>query len=103
MADTPDIGKIIGLIMENPDLISRISSLAKGAEAEAEKESVAVESNEPTPAAEAAAAPVAREGSSKINRHRLLSAMKPYLSEERCRAIDSMSAIGEIFDAMKRR
>ena len=99
MSETPDLGKIVSLIMENPDLISRIQGLAKGENA---KET-------PTPVKEEteviAPAEVSRPASvdPKEKRNRLLGAMKPYLSSERAKAIDSVMSVVEILDMMKPR
>ena len=95
----PDISKIISLIMENPQLVEQISNLAKSSENEPTNDSVPVES---TPAS--AEAVPASAGLDKRNstRTQLLRAMKPYLSESRGRAIDSMLSISGILDAMKR-
>lgn len=99
MSDTPDLGKIVSLIMENPDLISRIQELAKGEDKKddsaAEAEAVAV-----APAAEVSRI---RSIDPKEKRNRLLGAMKPYLSSERAKAIDSMMSVVEILDMMKPR
>ena len=100
MSDTPDLGKIVSLIMENPDLIARIQSLAKGdegKEAANTTEQKEVEAVAPV----AVSAPIAPDPRDK--RNRLLSAMKPYLSGERAKAIDSMMSVAEILDMMKPR
>ena len=100
MSDTPDLGKIVSLIMENPDLIARIQSLAKG---DVAKEAANAPEEAEATAAEpvAVSAPIATDPRDK--RNRLLSAMKPYLSSERARAIDSMMSVAEILDMMKPR
>ena len=99
MSDTPDLGKIVSLIMENPDLIARIQGLAKGEDtkvtslpAKAEVETVApVEVSRPATI------------DPKEKRNRLLGAMKPYLSTDRAKAIDSVMSVVEILDMMKPR
>ena len=93
MSDAPDLSKIVNLIMENPSLIAEISALAKK-DAESEGESVAPES---VPSA----APPSPEGTRRIHRSRLIGAMKPYLSEERQRAVDTMMTIVDILDAQR--
>ena len=108
MAETPDIGKIIGLIMENPSLIAEISALARrdgrdAADAASERETASKSEVTSVEADEPAVTSTPTENPARINRHRLLSAMKPYLSEGRCRAIDQMTSLGEILDAMRRR
>ena len=99
MSETPDLGKIVSLIMENPDLITRIQELAKGEETK--------EPPKPQRTEAEVAAPVEtiRQGTidTKEKRNRLLSAMKPYLSSERSKAIDSVMSMVEILDMMKPR
>lgn len=97
MSSNPDISKIVSLIMENPQLIEQISNLAKSEQTNAQEESgeAIVPTNtviEPS-----------GEGNRKSNtRSQLLRAMKPYLSEGRGRAIESMLTISGILDTMKR-
>lgn len=108
MADTPDLSKIIGLIMENPDLIARIQGLAKG---EASSTEEAKETAVISDGASTVEAPEANEGKAipansdyygpKERRSKLLYAMKPYLSTERAKAIDSMLSVAEILDMMR--
>lgn len=106
---SPDIGKIVSLIMENPDLIERISSLANQPptsdhieenEEKEEKNDSGTKKIEPTVAK---AEPVYSESTVKSNRSQLLCALKPYVSKERAQAIDSMISIAEILDMMKGR
>ncbi len=110
-ASTPDISKIVSLIMENPQLIEQISGLLKSEQrSESEKEATAVEAvaeELPKPdtetSAEASAVPTYTEiPSHKRNRSQLLCAFKPYVSSERAKAIDSMISIAEILDIMRR-
>lgn len=104
MKETPDIGKIIQLIMENPSLVEEISRLAssdsesKTSEASAEPSPPAVEMTEATPP------PTVRtEAPARAKRAQLLGALKPYVSAERAKAIDSMISVAEILDMMKAR
>jgi hypothetical protein len=103
----PDISKIISLIMENPKLIEEIKSLGKEkTESEAsieenksaeEKETPALSENTEIAQASASINP------NKLRRKDLLCALKPYVSEERGRAIDSMMSIADILDMMRTR
>lgn len=104
-----DLSKIVNLIMENPKLIEEIKNLASGedkrSEAEAaltngeeieervssEKESVTANTY-PT---------IKNEG--RARRNDLLCALKPYVSEKRSQAIDSMMSIADILDVMRSR
>ena len=87
-----DISKVVGLIMENPQLIEQIANLAKPKENEKEplpSEIIKEETQE------------RRHGQSE--RAKLLGALKPYVSEDRAKAIDSMISIAEILDMMRSR
>ena len=102
-----DIGRVIGLIMENPKLIEEISNLAKQGEKSAPQASesgdnarqVEAPIEKPTPVS----APISTAGSHRSDRTQLLNAFKPYLSSERAKAIDSMISIVDIIDMMRAR
>ena len=107
MQNTPDLSGIINLIMQNPSLIAEISALAKpkseavdeaeiAEDQEKEKEVSVSESSAETEAA--VSVPLMR-----THRHELLNAMKPYLSENRRSAIDSMSSILDVIDVMMKK
>lgn len=109
MGDNQDISKIIGIIMENPDLIARIKSLADGGgEAKKEEEPASAEKRDATPSTEAVSA-VSGEGvtyakpQSKKMRRELLCALKPYVKSERAKAIDTMLSVIDVIDVMKER
>ena len=102
-----DLSKVIGLIMENPSLVEQISSLVKQSSTEnkpedippaTEETSVLKEENEPK--AEPTYSPIIGQ---RNNRAQLLGALKPYVSKERAKAIDSMISIADILDMMKAR
>ena len=103
MADTPELSRIISLIMENPEIVGQISALVKK-DTEAQKEDYdAKESTEEViaePKEEERAIP-ASVMPKNAKRNQLLGAMKPYLSQERSRAIDSMMSIAEILEMMR--
>ena len=99
MSETPDLGKIVSLIMENPDLIARIQGLAKGEETKEEPKPKKAEAEVTAPIEVSRPATI----DTKEKRNRLLSAMKPYLSSERSKAIDSVMSMVEILDMMKPR
>lgn len=89
-----DLSKIVGLIMENPSLIAEIKALADGGAPKPEAEEAKAEPTEEVATRISAAQPRSR-------RRELLCALKPYLSEGRCRAVDQMISIGEILDMMR--
>lgn len=110
MQETPDLSKIVSLIMQNPTLISEISSLVKSASTEEEKktEPTAIEQTEDKSSIEVAeeeavTEPIAKQTVRRTRRKELLNAMKPYLSDNRRTAIDSMSSILDILDVMMKR
>ena len=92
---TPDLSRIISVIMENPTLIEEISALA--AKKSDDEQSQATEGESAKAVAEAK--PADLHG----RREQLLSALKPYLSSERQKAIDSMMTFAEILEAVRRR
>lgn len=97
MAQTPDLSSIVNIIMQNPALIEQISALANPkTESDATpmpEENVEIKEEPKVDAA--APASVMR-----AHRHELLNAMKPYLSEGRRTAIDSMTSILDVIDVI---
>lgn len=101
-----DVGRVIGLIMENPQLIEQIANLAKGSGAAPEE--IQVEQDKSEKAAEVETTPTVSQPtyaqrSDRSNRAHLLGALKPYVSSERAKAIDSMISIADIIDMMRTR
>lgn len=103
MQDTPDLSKIVNLIMQNPSLIEQISALANQdneEKSETQPDDNSVQTNS-TLEENANAQPFVR--SSRSHRNELLSALKPYLSESRRTAVDSMMSIADILDMMRKK
>ena len=98
MADTPDISSIVNMILDNPDLVARISAMAKGESAP----EAPIESAEKIEAAPASAVTESMTDK-RIHRAKLASAMKPYLSKERAQAIDTMMSIADILELTRGR
>ena len=97
MSGTPDLSGIVNLIMQNPALIEQISALAKQRpEAEVITEE-AVDEEREVPTA------TTPDPIFKSNRRDLINAMKPYLSESRQVAIDSMSSILDVIDVVMKK
>lgn len=108
MGDNQDISKIIGIIMENPDLIARIKSLADGGGNDS-RDTDEIANAEPAKnaSAESVAASIdsvtyAKPQSKKMRRE-LLCALKPYVKSERAKAIDTMLSVIDVIDVMKER
>ena len=99
---TPDISKIISVLMENPDIIEKISSLAKTDNRESPSREESAEKEKSAPAVSVMSEE--EDGAMRRERRsRLLCAIKPYLEPRRQEAIDSMIAIAEVLDTIKRR
>ena len=101
-----DISRVVGIIMQNPQLIEQIAGLAKGQSAGNEAQNTEEsktenkEISEPQKTAEVSVSP---KKSERVNRAQLLGALKPYVSSERAKAIDSMISIADILDMMRER
>ena len=105
MADT-DLSKIVSLIMENPTLIEEIKALAKkgnDAPDEAISEAEREPDSETTFTPQAGATYEEKRSNGNSRRKNLLYAIKPYVSDERSRAIETMISIADILDMMKTR
>ena len=108
MDGNTDISKILGIIMENPDIIDKIRTLAesdasKGKETGDEQAPEPVlKSSESEERVEEAKASVA-EDDKKKRRKNLLFAIKPYVSSKRSQAIDTMLTVIDVLDAVKAR
>ena len=101
MAEAINLEKVISVIMENPALISEISSLVGSAKTSSEPSD--------TPKAEAVEAPketaatVSIPSNSTKDRNKLLLAIKPYLSEKRQSAMDTVIGILDVLHTVKGR
>ena len=102
-----DIGRVVGLIMENPALIEQIANLAKSsatAPKKEEEDSKAVSNQVEETPVEASTEPTYPQSVRGVqDRTRLFGALKPYVSKERAQAIDSMLTIADILDMMRAR
>ena len=97
-----DLAKIVGLIMENPKLIEEIKNLsAKAGTAEEMKAAAESETAETNGILLQEEVKPPEEKNSRIRRRELLSALKPYVSEERGKAIDSVMSIADILEVMR--
>ncbi len=101
MSDT-DLSRIVGLIMENPKLIEEIKNLSSKANSTEESKSNEEETSlEESAKSEAEPLIAATENTNRVRRRELLSALKPYVSEGRGKAIDSVMSIVDILDMMR--
>ena len=108
MSDTPDLSKIVSTIMENPSLIEQIRSMTKPKEESTPESAITVTESaieSPTDLTSEASQfkSESPKGSSRsTRRHELIRAMKPYLSEPRCKTVDTAIAIADIVDMIRR-
>ena len=112
MEKSPDLSKIIGLIMENPDVIERIKNLTSTVSDSSTDEKKEVPNEILSDASDTfeqassqtATAPKEKNGVyDKKRRTNLLYAIKPYVSENRSKAIDTMLSVMEVIDVIKER
>ena len=100
---SPDLSRIISLIMQNPDLIHQIEGRARQDASVSEGEAPVSESKPIAPEAEAVAqshptsAPLSGMGK-REKRTRLLSALRPYVSEKRSKTLDTLMGAMDIFE-----
>ena len=102
-----DLSKIIGIIMENPKLVEQIREMVARSESPEEEKSASPQSenNESSEDDIPVKATIPEERtytqSRSSRRNELLRAMRPYVSEQRGRAIESMITIADILFAIK--
>lgn len=104
MDNSPDISKVINLIMENPELIASIKSML-GKEKEESTASIDESKTPDEEAKETVAEAAVKEPEPKTDtrgrRNALLRALKPYVSGERAKAIDTMMSLADVMDIIK--
>lgn len=103
-----DLSKIVNLIMENPKLIEEIKNLASQKSGTAEEPVSEIVPDTPDTQSEESESVTASTYKSaneqtRERRNGLLAALKPYLSEKRSQAIDSMMSIADIIDVVRSR
>lgn len=103
-----DLSKIVNLIMENPKLIEEIKNLASqksGTAEETVSENVPDTPDTQSEESESVTASTYKSANEQTRERRngLLAALKPYLSEKRSQAIDSMMSIADIIDVVRSR
>ncbi len=102
MSTTPDIGRLVQLIMENPSLVEEISKLGEAETKEPQTVEQKEEESQATPTVSPSFTAMP-ESQRRNKRTQLLGALRPYLSGERAKAIDSMISVVEIIELMKTR
>lgn len=100
---TQDVGSIIALIMERPDLLAEIKKLAESGEAAKEeiKEESDVGPDEPEHAAVIKTDEVKPQRPSGKSRGDLVRALSPFISKERQKAMETFLTIADILETMR--
>ena len=96
---SPDLSRIVNLIMQNPDLIKQIEALARQ---DSEGDTVPAEKIEEEKEAAAPAVAAPFSGEKQQRRARLLSALRPYVSDKRGKTLDTLIGVVDLFDAVGR-
>ena len=95
----PDLSGILSKIMSNPEAMTMLSSLLGNQSTKsAPKEK---KENEREPAIASILPPTPAKASPREERRRLLLALKPFLSKERCEAIDRILMITDALSLLQ--
>jgi len=102
-----DIGRVVSLIMENPELLEQIKALAEKDAKEPVENAALPTPSESEDGKSSAVNNVAQptsisvEAKRPVRRTELLEALKPYISDERKKAIESFITIADILELMR--
>ncbi len=98
---TPDLGAMVSKLLGNPELISQIATTV-GIEAPRaeEKNEGGAASPAPLPSLDTVLPELASSGGGSSKRTALLSALKPFCNEHRCRTIDYMIGISKLSETL---
>ncbi len=101
----PELSRIVNLILDNPKLVEEISKMARtDAQNEDTEAEPTAEISDSAESVSASAEHTPEPRTSKQDRRGvLISAIKPYLSESRARAIDSMVSVAQMLEIIKLR
>ena len=94
-----DLSKVINLIMENPSLVGQIRNMVERTE---ETDTEKTEKSVPPETTQTVSKENTYSDGHASRRNDLLRAIRPYLSEERGKAIESMITIADIISATKK-
>lgn len=96
---TSDLTSLVAKILAHPELVEQISSLlGENENPPAMRVATEGESEESEPIAQETASAIPRGTDKQENRKRLLTALRPFLSERRSRALDSVETVATLFD-----
>ena len=94
--NTSDLTSLVTKILAHPELVEEITSLL--GENESASDATERESEPKEPIKEETVSATPKSIDKAENRKRLLSALRPFLSERRARALDSVETVATLFD-----
>ena len=99
----PDLSEMLSKVMANPQAVSMLSSLLGNQIGDTAPKDEAREKDERREKTEGSALPmpIAKENPSREKRRRLLLALKPFLSPERCAAVDRILMITDALSLLQ--
>jgi len=92
-----ELNKIVGMIMENPELVEKIKEMGKSQEKSDEDASHDTESYTVPKADTAAYVPKVSK------RNELLRALQSFLSEDRRKGLETIMTIADVLDTVKKK
>jgi hypothetical protein len=90
-----ELNKIVGMIMENPELVEKIKAMGNAAK---ESDTAVKEAAEPT-----VEVPAQSFTPRHSKRTEILRSLETFLSEERKKSLETMITIADILDNVKRK
>ena len=96
-----DLSKIVNIIMENPQLVEQIRDMISKAEDNPPSSTEEAKGQAEEPAVSDLRTENAYPKHHSSRRNDLLRAIRPYVSEERSRAIESMITIADVLFALR--
>lgn len=97
----PDLSGMLSKIMANPDAVAMLSSLLGNQMPKAPQDEKSNEKTDDETQACSLPVPKAKENPTREKRRRLLLALKPFLSPERCSAIDRILMITDAMSLLQ--
>ena len=90
-----ELNKIVGMIMENPELVEKIKAMGSAAQNNGEKAEIS--------APESTAPDVPPAIPSRSKRTELLRALESFLSEDRKKSLETIMTIADVFDSVRKK
>lgn len=91
-----ELNKIVGMIMENPELVAKIKAMGESAQSSGGEDAAPVALSEKSPRQEPYTP-------SRSKRNELLRSLENFLSDERKKSLETMMTIADVLDSVKRK